>query len=256
MYRRKIYKLNSDVMEVEDYHTRPYTAGGKRVRKQETSPEHIEKTNQRNREKKCRRRLREYFRENDYFVTLTYEEGKRPGDMKEAKKDFHTLAKKLYWRYKKAGCDLRWIRNIEVGSRGAWHIHLIVNRITDADLMITESWEKGKVIIKPMYQQGNFRELAAYMVKTPRTDKRLKDANHSTSRNIPVPEPEIRTYNFRNHWNKPYIPKGWEIDKDSIYEGINLEGYPIREYTLIRRKDDRNRKRIHGGRIKEPDHVS
>ena len=56
-----------------------------------------------------------------------------------------------------------------------------------------------------MYQKGEFEKLANYITKTPETDKRLREANYSASRNLPVPEPEKKVYKHWKTWGKTHI---------------------------------------------------
>ena len=188
-------------------------------------------------EKRCRRKLRAYFDVNDYFVTLTYRKDARPPDMKQAKEHFTKFIRKLRAEYKKRGHPLYWIRNIETGTKGAWHVHLVINRIPDADLLIRKIWKYGRVTHQLLYEKGEFRELAAYITKGPKTDPRLKEAHYSTSRNMPVPEPEKNLILWKT-WRKIRIQEGWYLDKASLCEGINpVTGYPYRTYTLLRRRE-------------------
>ena len=236
-YTQKKYKF-PHAIEVEEYHSARYGAPGqKRQPKNKPSPEQIERQNQKIKEKKCRRKLRAYFDVNDYFITLTYKKDARPPDMDQAKKDFGQFIRKLRAAYKKRGRELRWIRNIEVGTKGSWHVHLAANRIPDADLLIRQAWPHGKAIHQLLYEKGEFRELAAYITKTPKTDSRLRECNYSCSRNMPIPEPEKKIIRWKT-WRSIRIPDGYYLEKASMHEGINpITGYPYRSYTLIRRRE-------------------
>lgn len=236
-YVKKKYRF-PHAIEIEEYHTARYGAPGeKRKPRNKPTPEQIEKVNQRNKEKKCRRKLRTYFDVNDYFVTLTYAREARPPDLKQAKKDFAQCIRKLRAEYKKCGQELRWIRNIEVGTKGAWHVHLVINRIPDADIMLRRAWTKGRVTHQLLYERGEFRELAAYITKSPKTESRLKESDYSCSRNMPLPEPEKKVIRWQT-WRKIRIPPGFYLDKESLHEGINpVTGYPYRSYTLIKKRE-------------------
>jgi hypothetical protein len=221
--------------EVTEYHTAKYGAPGQqRAKKQKLTPEQMELKNLKNKEKMCRWRLRNNFDITDYFVTFTYAREARPPDMKIAKKHWRSLTYRLRSEFCKKGYELKWIRNIEVGTKGAWHIHAAINRIPDADLIIRDAWRYGKVNFQIMHEKGEFRDLAAYLTKTPRTDKRLKESNYSTSRNLPIPEAKkkpLKSGSFR----KINVPKGYYLDKNSIYEGINPKtGYKYRTYTFLK----------------------
>lgn len=122
-----------------------------------------------------------------------------------------------------------------MGTKGGWHIHLVINRIPDTDIILAKAWEYGKVINELMYKKGEFAKLAAYITKTPDTDTRLRESSYSTSKNLQVEEPEQKIYKHWKVWKEPKIPKGYYLDKESYHEGVNpVTGYKYREYTLIR----------------------
>lgn len=234
-YRKNIYR-SRNAIDYEEYHDGRYGAPGeKRKERCKPTPEQVEKVNQYTRERTARWMIRLYFDVNDYFVTLTYAKDKRPKDMKQAKLDFKNFYRAVGRQYKKRGQELRWTRNIEVGKRGAWHVHLIINRITDTDLIIRNAWMHGGVKFQAMYEDGEFRALAKYITKTPKTDKRLVDASWSHSRNMPLPEPEKKVYKKWKTWGKIRIPRGWQLDPETLVEGENpVTGYRFRRYTLLR----------------------
>lgn len=234
-YKKKIYKFKNAI-EIEEYHSAKYGAPGqKREPKKKATPEMIEKRNQHNKEKLARRKLRSHFDINDYFTDLTYQKDKRPKDMEKAKEDFRRFIREVRREYRKRGADLKWIRNIEVGTKNGWHIHLVINRIPDTDIILREAWKHGRVVNELLYEKGEFAKLAAYITKTPKTDKRLKESHYSTSRNLPVPEPEEKKYIKWKTWSKVKVPDGFYLDKESYNEGVNpITGYRYRTYTLLR----------------------
>lgn len=126
--RRVIHTFrDGDVKEVKEYHDGRYGAKGlPREKKRKPTQEQMAIVNAMNKAETARHRLLEYFGKKDYFLTLTYRVDARPPDMDQAKKDFSKLMDKLRRRYKKEEIELRWIRNIERGTKGAWHVHLII----------------------------------------------------------------------------------------------------------------------------------
>lgn len=233
-YQKNIFWFRNAI-EVEEYHSARYGAPGqKRIKKKKKTPEQMERINQLNKEKRARRKLRQHFRTNDYFADLTYKKEERPQDMREAKKQFSDFLKKVRREYKKRGYELKWMRNIEVGTKNGWHIHLVINRIPDTDLILKAAWKHGRVVNELLYEKGEFRDLAAYITKTPKTDPRLRESDYSASRNLPIPEPKKKTYRRWKTWKNVKVPKGFYLDKDSFYEGRNPAGYKCRYYTLLR----------------------
>ena len=245
MYKRVIREFPR-VRHVMEYHTARFGAPGqKRAPKQRLTPEQMMIKNQRNKERKCLWRLWNNFAENDYFVTFTYAKEARPPDMAAAQKHWKDATGIMRKEFRKRGHELKWIRNIEVGTRGAWHMHAVINRIPDADLIIKRAWPHGRVHYQLMYEKGSFRELAAYLTKSPRTDPRLRESNYSTSRNLPIPEPKEKVMSGRTFGKaeKLRVPKGYYLEKESYYEGTNPKtGYRYREYALIRIQKPKNRR--------------
>lgn len=231
-----------DIIEVQEFHDGRYGAPGQpRRKKNKVTPEDMERVNAWLRERMCWRKLINHFEVHDLFVTLTYRRGERPAGMEEAKRHFAAFLTRLRRRYKKAGVVMIWIRNIEVGTRGGWHIHLVLKRIPDLDVHVAECWEKGKAVIQLIYQKGNMKQLAAYLTKTPATDPRLKETHYWTSRNLPVPEPEKKIIKGWKLSDAIRVPKGYELDKDSLFEGINPFGFGFRMYLLVRIRPDKKR---------------
>ena len=232
-YLEKRYK-SPNAIEIEQYHSRSHKYSGLKSQKRDLTPEEKQKLNQRGRTKKCRRKLRLYFEKNDYLVTLTYRKEERPENMDQCKKDWSIFIRKLRDWFRKKGIMFRWIRNIEVGTRGAWHIHMVIKRAADVDIKIREAWTHGKVSFQLLYEKGEFRALAEYITKSPLTEKRLKESHYWTSRNMPIPDPEKKVRRWKT-WYQIRVPKGYFLDKESLHEGVNpITGYPFREYTLIR----------------------
>lgn len=238
-YKKRIWRFPNAV-EVMEYHTGRYGAPGqKRQARARPTPEETARYNQKKRETSCRHKLRANFKENDLYVTLTYGKECRPPDMDAAKEDFRRFIRAVSKEYRSAGLQLKWIRNIEVGTKGAWHVHLIVNRIPDADVILRRCWKYGRVWYELLYEKGNFRDLAAYMTKTPKTDPRLREANYSASRNLPVPKPEEKLITRWDTWkDEPVIRKDkqkeWYVDRESFHQGVNRYGYMYRSYTMLR----------------------
>lgn len=234
-WKKKTYRFKNAI-EIEEYHTARYGAPGQeRQEKKKATPEQMKKRNQYNKEKLARRKLRTHFEVNDYYSDLTYRREERPPDMETAKEQFRKCLRRIRKEYKKRGHELKWMRNIEVGTKGGWHIHIVINRIPDTDIILAKAWEYGKVINELMYKKGEFAKLAAYITKTPDTDTRLKESSYSASKNLQVEEPEQKVYKHWKVWKEPKIPKGYYLDKESYHEGVNpVTGYKYREYTLIR----------------------
>lgn len=238
-YRRLKYTFKDSIEVYEHLDARYGAPGEKRREKREITPEQIRKRNQWNRERKARHILKTWFQENDYLALLTYSPGARPPDMDTAKADFKKAMGTLRKEYRRRGYELRWLRNIEVGTKGAWHIHMVINRIQDADLILKKAWPHGQVTFKHLYEEGGFADLAGYITKTPETANRYKESlaetSYSRSRNLPVKEPERQELAY---WPKePREKKGYCLEKETYHEGVNpATGCRYRYYTLVKLK--------------------
>jgi hypothetical protein len=235
-------------IEICEYHVSGCRPGWMpRQKKKKPTPEEMEKANQREKVRRTRRLMLNNFDEGDLYVTLTYRKDRRPSGMEEAKKDFSRLMGMVKRRFQRAGADPRWIRNIEQGSRGGWHTHLLLGNEEGIDVegILTEVWEKkmdkGRVISERTYMDGGFSRLAAYMAKASRgTDGTLR-TSFSTSRNLIRPERERTEYVRRNAirengtWKEPAVPEGYYLDADSMEIWENpVTGYPCRRYMCLR----------------------
>lgn len=235
-----------EIVDVEEFHDGNYGAPGKqREKKRKKTKEEIQKINHWNKERRCRQRLLEYFHPGDMLATWTYRPEERPPDMKEALKDFQKAIRKVREEYRKRGYELFWIRNIEKGTKGAWHIHLVVNQIGDTASILQRAWPHGGTWTVQLKQGGwfdeDFTKLANYMTKDEYTREqkkngdpgkpRISESSYSTSRNMPLPEPHVDKL---KRWKRePKPKKGYYIVR--IYEGINpVTGYKYRRYTMIR----------------------
>ena len=238
---------DGDVIDVEEHPDGRYGARGMpRMKKKRPTPEQVKEINHQNKVRRCRAYLLEYFHFGDLFISLTYQADKRPESMEGALKDFQKTIQTVRREYRKRGYEIFWIRNIEQGTRGAWHIHLVVNDIPDAPGILKRAWDKGfvnMVTIKDdsRFLDEDFTKLANYLTKDgdtrePKKDgtlakPRIKEASYSHSRNMQLTEPKkdelIR-------WKKePKPKKGYYILR--CIEGINpVTGYKYRRYTMVR----------------------
>lgn len=122
---------------------------------------------------------------------------------------------------------------------------MILTGIPETAGILEEAWTHGGIYIeklkKSKYYDEDFSRLAAYITKSQHTREkkadgsaakpRIKESSYSTSRNMPLPEPEVDKL---RRWKKEVKPKkGYYIAK--LHEGINpATGYKYRRYTMIR----------------------
>ena len=236
MYIRLEYPFD-DGIEVEEYHSARYGAPGqRRTKRKKATPEQVKRHNQLNRIKQIRRLIRWNFKEDDYWLTVTYKREERPPDMETASHDITLFLNRLRNEYKKAGIQMRWIVKTEIGSRGGIHHHLLINRIPDLDRILAQKWKHGGIYIRLTYSQGGYQKLAEYIAK-----QEGKEYRFSRSRNLIKRDP-VKKIMKRGSFNKPpKARKGYTIVQDSIIEMINPLGFPSRQYNMIRILDNRIR---------------
>lgn len=252
-FKRLRYKLTNSI-EVIEYHTARYGAPGQpRAEKTELTSEAVARVNQRNRERKCSRMVDKYFNEDDYVLTLTYRKEDRPENMEECKKHLQKFFRKLKREYAKRFYDLFWIRNIEVGTRGAWHVHVIMNRIEGADFLIKELWKEHGGVYFQFFKDKKDRgeDLGKYMAKSNvSAPDKITESSWSHSRNVQPVEPEEAVISGQSMNDRPRTPKGYYLDKQSYHDYVNDEGYRFREYTFRKLKPVRIDHRIRRKRKK------
>jgi len=246
--KRKTYHLcGGDILDVEEFHDGNYGAPGKeRKRKKKPTTEQMQAVNAANKQKRCRQRLIEYFKPGDCFATWTYEPHNRPPDMEHALKDFQRSIRYVRAEYKKRGRELFWIRNIEKGTKGAWHIHLVINEIGETASILQRAWAHGGTYTEEIRKSSkvydeDFTKLSSYITKDEHSREkkqdgspgkpRLKESNYGTSRNMPLPEPKV---DIMVRWKQePQAKKGYYIL--NVHEGINpVTGFKYRRYTMMR----------------------
>lgn len=246
--KRKTYSYrDGEILDVEEFHDGRYGGPGtKREKKKKPTKEEMQRVNARNKQRLCRQRLLMYFNEGDCFATWTYEKKNRPPNMAEALKDFQKSMRVVRKQYKKRGRELFWIRNIERGTKGAWHIHLAINEIGDTASILKAAWPHGGTWVceiknnDKIYDQ-DFTKLANYITKDENTTYKKSDgtegkpkiaeAGYGASRNMPLPKPHVDRL---ARWKRePKPKKGYYIARS--WEGINpVTGYKYRRYTMIR----------------------
>lgn len=260
MYLKKTWKLKNRI-EVRKYHTARYGVKGER-RREKTKPtkEEMKKINERNAVKRLLRLIRANFEEGDAFLTLTFAEEKRPKTPEEAKRIFDTFIRRMRTRYRKLGIELKWIAVAEFMNKYI-HFHIILNNIQDFNPVIRECWTWGGVNIAPLWEKGNYEQLAEYMLKeTSKTAKMTGvpfSQRYRRSRNLVDPEKEAKTEVVKaSSWrDEPTVPKeyaeqGYVLDKESVYSGVDAWGYPFQEYAFVSYGAKKENKKRTAGKTK------
>lgn len=257
-YCEDIYILGEDWREHSIHFKGHYGKKGEAAfEKKKATPEQIKRQNQRNRINGLRRVLRANFHEGDYFLTIKYKRGARPG-VERFRKDFKNFRNKLGRLYKKAGVPMKFVYRMEIGKNGGAHIHMVLNKtegITLAD--IQSKWSEGRINAQALYSDGGFADLAEYMLKEPAWTENQQISifmehgdrmwAYNTSRNLVRPEPVRKKYKRRTV-EKMILEgirakKGYRVIPDSVHYGVNpFTGMTFLQYTeqRIRGKADLN----------------
>ncbi len=246
-YIREKYDLFNSIEVHEHMDCRHYEEG-ERCERRKRTPEEMARANQRRKEDKARRLIWANFEPGDYVRTLTFKPEKRPKDMEEAQLIKSKFLRILTREYGKRFYKLLWVANIECTPRGAWHIHLICNRIEGGGDIIKDLWRQYGGVYDQELRDMEGKDIGAYMTKSPKstdqTDHKVVESKYSHSRNLVTPEPkrtEISGWSMRD---KPRVPKGFYLDKNSLVEGVNISGYRYRTYILRRLVPKKRNRRI------------
>ena len=167
-------------------------------------------------------------------------------------KDFTNFYNRLKRKLKKAGLPPpRYIRVVEVGSKGARHHHMLLPYM---DLQILRScWPEGGVHVDPLYTDGNYRAIAEYFVKyskkTMETEQREMKKLWYPSQGLkhvePGPAREIKSRKI----GEIKVPKGYYLDQDSVRTGISAyDGSETLTYIVVRLPDWPPKRKKGGGK--------
>lgn len=238
MYIKKTYGMGW-AKWVRKYYPGNYGAPGvPRLPKRKATPADIARQNERNRIGKVQLLIMANFREGDWHLVLKYKPDARPADPDEAKKIIQKFLDRMRNAYKKAGYQFKYIYVTEKGKRGAYHHHLIIQDIAEQGLntkkMVMKFWPHGNRAFIPLYEDGEFENLSAYIVKK-ETKEESRGCSYSRSRNLAVPRAEKETIYSRRWRQEPKPEKGWYIVSDSVVNGINpVTGYPYQHYMMVK----------------------
>ncbi len=208
----------------------------KRGKRENQTTEEMEKINQKNAEARLRRIINENFGVGDYHMVLTYKKDLRP-DQEEAKDRISKFLRKLRKEYKKLECELKYVVVTEYENK-AIHHHLIINGIeANINRIVRECWKWGSPHFTPLDDSGQYKDLAAYLIKeTSKTFKKdgCTKQRYSCSRNLRKPEKKVTVIKAEKWVEDPKPKKGYYIDKDTVYNGINpFNGTAIQYYTMV-----------------------
>ena len=211
---------------------------GRTQKNQKPTTEAQKKVNLRRAEDILTKKMDANFCGNDYYITLDYRPDERPEGKEELLEQMKKFLRDMRKLYKQEETTLKYIWVAEIGSKGATHIHMVVNEIDIKKLK--KMWKYGGMTIKPMWDDGNYRKLAAYFIKysekTLNTTGELHGKRWNQSKNLITPPEKIQVIKSRDHYSQNIkVPKGYYLDKDSVRTGVHeITGYSFLRYTLVK----------------------
>lgn len=224
-------------IEVKKYYTYRYNKKGEERKKREEKTSAMqEDINRRKSEEKLRWTVNENFSPGDYHVTFTYQKENRPETYEKMKQDLEKCIRKIRQACKKENYKFRYIYVYEIGSKGAMHIHMVMKKI-DTEIL-RKSWTRGRVKIDPLDETGQYKKLAAYLMKYSDTAKKngYVGRRWNPSKNLRKPKVIKRIIKDKGWYRKEKTPKkGYYIDKETVREGVSeVTGCLFFEYTMVK----------------------
>lgn len=222
-----------------------------RAKRSQPTVEQVEKNNQRYAERDLFLKLNHNFEEHDLHVVFTYD-GEEPSK-EEAYKILKEFKRALLKEYRKKGIALKWIEVTEYENKRIHH-HIILSKGMSAK-ELANLWGKGKIMITPMYEEGNYRNLAAYLIKesskTIRSENPFSKKRFRCSRSIENPPVFCEAVKTSKLLADPKPVKGYYIESDSIYKGVNPETErQYIEFCMLPLEGEEQAKKIRGRKVK------
>lgn len=222
-----------------------------RAKKSQPTIEEVERNNQRYAERDLLLKINYNFEEDDWHIVFTYR-GIEPTP-EEAYEYLKEFKRRLRTLYRLHSVELKWIEATEYEDERIHH-HFVISKGVDL-IQIKDAWGHGKILTTPLYEEGNYRDLAAYLIKE--TSKTIKGENpfsvkrfrcSRTIKNPPVFREEVKASKLLDD---PKPIKGYYIDQDSIYRGVNpLTDRQYIEFIMLPLEGERQAKKINGRKVK------
>lgn len=198
--------------EVKKYYSRRHKPKEKRIKREEPTRETQENVNIRKQTEQLRWKLNCNFQEGDMFVTFSYKKEERPDTYEDLVKQKNKLIADLRKEYKKQGRELKYIYVLETGSKGARHIHMVLESIEPK--AIKRCWDRGRIDIRLLDGTGQYGKLAAYLVKEKGRKKMEKYGGKTYS---PIKKSETANYQERIDMGKRFLPRRCKEPKRLLY---------------------------------------
>lgn len=148
-------------------------------------------------------------------VTLTYA-GNEP-TKEQAAADRKKMIAQLRKEFKRQGKELKYVIVTEYKNKRIHH-HIVMNS-QDVEL-VTRLWGKGGVHFTALREEGDFHDLAEYLIKETEKTFRESDSQHkqrySRSRNLIMPVTKKDETTLKEMTDEPEPISGYYIPKDRV----------------------------------------
>lgn len=206
--------------------------GGKRAPRVNPTPEKVQEVNQRIAERELSMRMNYNLRGGDLHIVLTY--ANIPNN-EEAHKALDKFIRACRKEMKKLGLIFKAVTATEY-KHSRIHHHVVCN-FRDIET-VTRLWKKGNVKVAVLDDSGDYRRLAAYIIKE--TSKTFRDPDafskrrYNCTRSMVMPVSRIEEVSAAQLVEDPKAIKDYYVDKDSVYHGMNpFTERPYVEYVMI-----------------------
>lgn len=160
-------------------------------RREKKTPSRAEQTalNLKNAQKKLFYILHENFDENDYHITLDYDDESVPDTPDQAEKDVALFIRRVRNASKKQGIEIKYIAVVEIGvENGRLHHHVIMS-CGLSEAQIRAQWGYGYCNPDKLQpRKDHLMGIVKYLTKAPQGKKRWK---YSKNLKRPYKDPEI-----------------------------------------------------------------
>ena len=240
MYKERTI-IAGNTIEKKRYHVpncMDYTHGCRR-KKEMITPDSVQKANARNAERSLRLALNSNFKDEESFLTLTFNDSSLPSTLKEAKQAVTKFLRKLRAESEKQGIDLKFIYVFGYSEGERYHVHMVINLTPESDLLC-RLWNLGYIHSRPLNSNGQYRDLAAYMIRNSNEARIQAQSNgesinqrYTPSRNLNKPEQSDVVISEQDVYKEPENIPGFFLEKGYDYQAIAHDGYMCAGETYI-----------------------
>lgn len=208
-----------------------------------STPRAVERNNQRMAEDALRQLLNENFVDGDLHVVFKYFLLYRPKTPEEAQKDFAMWVRRMRPKLQKLKIEMKYVYAVGIGERGAVHIHVVLNSMDIG--YIRECWSKGSIYYTQLYTDGQYRELANYIIKQTigMRENGWSGRRYTPSKNLRRPKPKKKQVSAKTWRQEPKPPQGYMFDPTFPLENgvCEVTGLTYQRYGVIRIKPPNER---------------